>query len=254
MAIKIADEYPNSEPVSADYPGGSFKDDSTGATGDGTPYQKAWPNDIYGFLQALIATAGVVPSGTPDTAVASQYLEAMEAIMWQPGDYKLRSGSQVGRRWLECNGYSIGNAASNATARANADTYALFAVLWAEAAYTIRTSGGVITARGGSAAADFAANKQMSLPEWRGEGLRVWSHGRAGVDVGRTLGSWQGEMVGPHSHPIDTRGTNAILNNEVEPASPTNYGEGSGPDVTSGYNAGTENRMRNRSALMLIRY
>jgi hypothetical protein len=89
MAIRIEDQYPTrSTPADADYPEGSFKNDSTGTALDGTPLEKTWPNDIYGFLQALLDAAGITPSGSPDTAVASQYLAAMLLVARGPGMLK----------------------------------------------------------------------------------------------------------------------------------------------------------------------
>ena len=83
--------------------------------------------------------------------------------------------------WLKANGTTVGNAASGAT-RANADTAALFAALWDVAALAILTSGGSGSTRGASAAADYAANKRLTLPDLRGEFLRGWADDRA-VDV-----------------------------------------------------------------------
>lgn len=80
MAIKIADEYPNATPPDGDYPGGSFKNSSTGAATDGTPGEKKWANDWLGFFSAIIAASGIVPSGVPDTAVISQYLQALRVL------------------------------------------------------------------------------------------------------------------------------------------------------------------------------
>lgn len=79
MAIKLVDEYVNSTPADADYPGGSFKNATTGAGVDGTPLEKKWANDWLGYFQALLAATGIVPSGAPDTATSSQYLDAL----WQ---------------------------------------------------------------------------------------------------------------------------------------------------------------------------
>ena len=65
--------------------------------------------------------------------------------------------------WVVDNGTTIGNAASNATQRANADTQLLFAWYWNNfASLTIYTSGGAPTARGVSAAADYAANRAIA--------------------------------------------------------------------------------------------
>lgn len=64
------------------------------------------------------------------------------------------------------NATTIGNAASAATGRANADTEQLFTLLWnsfANAQAPVLPSG-----RGASAAADFAANKTIGTPDLRG--------------------------------------------------------------------------------------
>lgn len=259
MAIKISDEYPYAVAPSADYPGGSFKNDSTGATGDGTPVDNRWANDMLGFFQALLAGANMVASGAPDTAQASQYRDALEAMMWEPGDYKWCSYSTPSRRWLECNGDSIGSAASGATARANADTLPLFAKLWAEPAYVIQTSVGGVSARGASPGADFAANKRMVLPDWRGDALRAWDHGR-GVDVGRALGDEQMDTFKAHTH------ANGLYTNLLRPpyvgslTGSDSNGSGSeqavgGSDSGAMLSAGgTETRMRNGSAMLCIRF
>lgn len=81
MAIKIADEYVNSTPPDADYPGGSFKDATTPASFDGTPLQKKWANDWLGFFQKLLVAGSVVASGVPDTVLASDYYTALVNIV-----------------------------------------------------------------------------------------------------------------------------------------------------------------------------
>lgn len=64
--------------------------------------------------------------------------------------------------WVLMNDGTIGNAASGATTRANADTENLFIELWNSCSDTnCPVSGG----RGASAAADFAANKTIQLPQ-----------------------------------------------------------------------------------------
>lgn len=72
-------------------------------------------------------------------------------------------GSRTG--WVRDNGRTIGSASSGATERANADTSALFAWLWSNFSNTICP---VSTGRGANAAADFAANKTITLPDKRG--------------------------------------------------------------------------------------
>ena len=65
----------------ASYPYGSAKDDTTGIAGDGTPIKKALLNDTYGFYQWLMTQAGIVPSGSADTALVSQLGESLISII-----------------------------------------------------------------------------------------------------------------------------------------------------------------------------
>lgn len=74
-------------------------------------------------------------------------------------------GSAPPTGWVFAAGRTIGNAASGATERANADTLDLFTLLWSSMSNTeAPVSGG----RGASAAADFAANKTIVVPDMRG--------------------------------------------------------------------------------------
>ena len=89
--------------------------------------------------------------------------------------YFARDSAPTG--WVLANGNTIGSASSNAT-RANADTEALFTLLWANgwtnAILPVLTSGGAASTRGASAAADWSANKRMTLPDLRGVFIRGW--------------------------------------------------------------------------------
>jgi hypothetical protein len=80
VAINLKDIYTNFVAATSSYPGGSFKNRaSTGAT-DGTPLEKQWANDWLGFFQAILAAGAITPSGAPDTALASDYLNALKVI------------------------------------------------------------------------------------------------------------------------------------------------------------------------------
>ena len=63
------------------YPYGSAKDETTPDAADGTPYFKARADDVFGFQQALLREASIVPTGNPDTAITSQYLTALKSII-----------------------------------------------------------------------------------------------------------------------------------------------------------------------------
>ena len=110
--------------------------------------------------------------------------------------------------WLFSNGLTIGNAASSATSRANADTEALFTFLYNnldDAEATV--SGGRVT----DAATDYAANKTITLPDMRGRGaigaddMGTTAANRltsaiSGVD-GLTVGSTGGDQrLHQHTH------------------------------------------------------
>lgn len=82
------------------------------------------------------------------------------------GDFKLVYNTGPITGFVRCNGRTIGSATSGATERANADTSALFSFLWG-ADPNLAVSGG----RGASAAADYAANKTIALPDCRGRGV-----------------------------------------------------------------------------------
>lgn len=126
-------------------------------------------------------------------------------------------GSTPPAGWVLADGRTIGSAASGATNRANADTQALFILLWTSLSNAVApVSGG----RGASAAADFAANKTLTLPDCRGRvavfrdnmggtAANRMTTGGSGVD-GSTLGAAGGSethtltiaQIPPHTHAI----------------------------------------------------
>lgn len=82
------------------------------------------------------------------------------------GDMKVAYGTSILSGWVRANGRTIGSATSGASERANADVQALFVYLWG-ADVNLAVSGG----RGASAAADWSANKTITLPDLRGRVL-----------------------------------------------------------------------------------
>jgi len=115
----------------------------------GTPITVSdWNQDVVANIIALKAladslTADVLPTGTIDDCFDAS----------APSGYVFLSG------------LTIGDAASGATERANADCEALFAYLWNNLADAqAPVSGG----RGLTAAADWAAHKTLTLPDARG--------------------------------------------------------------------------------------
>jgi hypothetical protein len=102
-------------------------------------------------IQVVGASSGSGGGGTVDPTT-----------ILQTGDFKFTYGTGTQSGFVRANGRTIGSATSGATERANSDTQSLFEYLWgADANLTV--SGG----RGASAAADWAANKTITLPDLR---------------------------------------------------------------------------------------
>jgi hypothetical protein len=81
MAIRLIEVYPNRVGApTADYPHGVPRNKSTPTATDGTPFEQSWFRDQEGFFQGLMETAGITPSGTPDTVLNSDYLDALNRV------------------------------------------------------------------------------------------------------------------------------------------------------------------------------
>ena len=81
MAINLESKYPGQvEAADANYPLGGAKNETAPSSFDGTPFEKAMLNDIFGFEQALLKIADITESGNSDTAAnktSSQYAQAI---------------------------------------------------------------------------------------------------------------------------------------------------------------------------------
>lgn len=79
MAINPETEFVGKiNPSDAEYPYGKARDITTPGDGTGTNWKANYINDDFGWKQALLQKAGLTPSGSPDTALESQYLQAMD--------------------------------------------------------------------------------------------------------------------------------------------------------------------------------
>lgn len=130
-----------------------------------------------------------------------------------PGDIKASARKTPESGWLWCNGQTIGDASSGATARANADTWDLFAIIWTDWANTeapIQDSTGAASTRGAGAAADFAAHKRLPLPDIRDEHIRGWVDNRTGTpNTGAAFGGKLTDAFQGHWHKQFVAGTAA---------------------------------------------
>jgi microcystin-dependent protein len=104
------------------------------------------------------------------------------------GDVKPTYKNTADSGWIMLDDKSIGASGSGATGRANTDTLDLYTLLWNNLSNTwVPVSGG----RGISAAADFAANKTLTLPRSLG---RVFGFSGSGTGLtARSLGQYVGE-------------------------------------------------------------
>lgn len=87
MAINLDERYPGrANPKSLSYPQGSLKNRTSPTSKDGTYLEQDWANDIVGFLQYLLANAEIQANGVPDTAISSQYAQALQELVkqWVP--------------------------------------------------------------------------------------------------------------------------------------------------------------------------
>jgi len=201
------------------------------------------------FRQRITTRAGVTIQGTdlpvipiigPSGGGGGSEVPVDPTALFQTGDliWLDASGSRSG--WVRDNGRTIGSATSGASERANSDCEALFLFGWA-------AGWSVVGGAGATAAADWAANKPITLPDKR---LKL----PAGVaDMGNTaltlsnvvpfssgdsttVGSVGGESVGAISGaqlPV----TNLTFTGTTETLTVTDIG-GGGFLVSSGFQTG----------------
>jgi hypothetical protein len=130
-----------------------------------------WPAVFlqFGEYKETVTTSGGTElwsdDDIPNPAPFDETFTLDETTILNTGDIwcALKNGTRTGA--VRLNGRTIGSAASGATERANADCADLYAYLWDN---TLDAQCAVATGRGASAAADFAANKAITLPSWRG--------------------------------------------------------------------------------------
>lgn len=160
-----------------------------------------------GFYRKSGDVIGVVAGGTEvATVTTSGIVDAnSNAVVGMPtGAMMMYGATSAPTGWVRANGRTIGNASSSATERANADTSALFTFLWTNYA---DAQCAVSSGRGASAAADYAANKNIALPDLRGRaffGLDDMGNSAASR-IGTTFsGTTNGATGGAENHTLTT--------------------------------------------------
>ncbi len=139
-----------------------------------------------------------------DNGTLADLLAAFEAALtakinavaqngFSTGDGKLTLKTAADTGWVMMNDGTIGDATSGATTRANADTSALYGLLWANVGDTFAP---VTGGRGANAAADFAAHKPLRLTKQLGRAIII-----AGAGSGLTSRAL-GEILGEEAHAL----------------------------------------------------
>jgi hypothetical protein len=182
-----------------------------------------WPDVfvpyIVGYDVRVTTDVGVQLSFTqnipnPDPVDVSVTIPPDKQVQTGMIHAEFASGPKAG--YVRCNAQTIGNAVSGATERANADTVDLFTYLWNNLPdqNLAFVSGG----RGTSAAADFAANKTISCPDFRcSYPVGIDGSGFGGVDVNQLL--FASFFVGNATTPGSRAGdNNRIINASQLPA------------------------------------
>lgn len=184
-----------------------------------------WPSVYFdeadGFFRARVTDAGGVVvfdvDGIPIIGPAGSGGGSVTPVdpngVASTGDLKARYGEGFIAGWVRGNGRTIGSTVSGASERANNDTQPLFEFLWNADANLV-----VVGGRGANSAADWAANKQITLPDFRGRtivGLDAMGNVAANVVPSASALGWTGgeaahtlivSEMPAHSHPIDDSG------------------------------------------------
>lgn len=126
-----------------------------------------WNNGVE-----TLAYISLVNSNTSDPSDTTKW-RRFSASSFPTGSLLAYDGSTLpaDNTWIWADGKTVGNASSNATNRANADTYDLFVLTWNSYSNTLRpiiNSNGTAGTRGASADADWNANKAITIRDMRG--------------------------------------------------------------------------------------
>lgn len=236
------------------FPDTIANDDAIPGDHTGIPWSKRFADEWMGAMQAIIDGAGITPSGSADTATASDFRDAI-AIMSGVGDIVGIPYDTIpaNRRLLFCNGYTYPIA-----------DYPLLASVVLTASNDGTESAFYRTTVGGT---PDPAGTYIKLPDYRGYFFR-------GRDVGglvdpdgasRVWNAKQADSVGPHSHTGVFADPN-YTDHEVEMSSTSQEGSGAGVhDVresggstlytgASGDNIDTESRPENRILKWCVKY
>lgn len=204
------------------------------SAGGPMPYDAAFQTAIGGYPRDALIQSNILHGrvwySTADNNLTNPDDQTGAAVNWVAMPGTNTAGTPVPsftatapQNTVSAQGKTVGNASSNATARANADCYWLFVYMWTNCSYcTLFNSAGGVIARGASAAADWNANDAIATFDMRGAGLigadasgstqlsgvpvQTGSTTAGGSIVGENLHALTGVELAVHSHTISDPG------------------------------------------------
>jgi hypothetical protein len=189
MALIPGARYSGQTDAAGAYPLGKARNASAFGDGTGTPLEKDWLNDLWGFQQALLAAAEIVASGDPDEVGASQYLDALRAVASASSlSRNMRGAMQL--RQVNLNGTTPPSGDEVAVASANGRT--LIAKAGTNGVFRLADTSlielGGVTATGGGAGQDIAFNGSNRHVSINGGASAFSTNNGAGWTAGGSLG------------------------------------------------------------------
>ena len=151
------------------------------AVSSGLPWDTAFSTSVGGYPKASIVQSNVLfgrlwlstadnNTTNPDATTSANWIALPGTNT--AGTVLSTMSTTAPANSVSANGLTVGNASSNATGLANADTFWLFSVLWTSCTpCTLFNSSGGVIARGANAIADFNANSAIATPNMNGAGL-----------------------------------------------------------------------------------
>lgn len=220
-----------------------------------TVVTQEWANRVQEEICGTIEGAGLTLDGADNSQLAQAIALIAQAYATPTGAVQHYFGTTPPAGWVARNGTTLGNAGSGATGRANADTEALYTLIWNGTSNTgdfvIQDSAGSPTTRGASAAADFAALKRIPLPDDRGLFDRGLNTAGTGYDPSRTLASSQADGFKSHAHDVKMSAEGMRSPADYNRALHTTVA--TTPTGTTELEGGTETRPANRAYLPIIK-
>lgn len=171
-----------------------------------------------GYIESIAQGSGTVKN---ITYTANTHIFNGSTNLAPVGDIHVFYRKSVPAGWIEGKGGTISSAAGGGTTRANDDTLNLFTLWWTDfndSELPIQTSAGGASTRGASAAADWAANKRMTVPDLRNR------FARAADGTNTVVGVMYADTFASHNH-----GVNESAHSHT--AGDFGHGHGAGTDV-----------------------